>query len=48
MTEPNYIHENTGLPRRERRKFYNPKTGKVKNLPKEYREPATNEPYRRH
>ena len=42
-----YIHENTGLPRRERRHFYNHNTGKVNLVPKEYREEATNVPYRK-
>lgn len=43
----NYIHENTGLPRRERRHFYNHITGKINLVPKEYREEATNVPYRK-
>lgn len=47
MIEPIYIHENTGHSRRERRKYYNYKTGKINNVPKEYQEDATNEPYRK-
>lgn len=43
----NYIHENTGLPRRERRHFYNHRTGNMNLIPKEYREEATNVPYRK-
>jgi hypothetical protein len=40
-----YIHENTGSNRRERRHGYT-KTGKHYIIPKEYRDAATNTPFR--
>lgn len=41
-----YLHENTGPNRRERRHGYT-QTGRHYIVPKEYREEATNEPYRK-
>lgn len=41
-----YIHENTGSNRRDRRHGYT-KTGKHYIIPKAYRDPATNVPYRK-
>jgi hypothetical protein len=44
LPEPQYIHINTGINRRDRRHGYT-QTGKHYIIPKEYREPATNKPY---
>lgn len=46
MTEFEYIHVNTGSNRRERRHGYT-RTGKHYIIPAEYRELATNTPYRK-
>lgn len=46
MTEPTYVHVNTGSNRRERRHGYT-QTGKHFIIPAEYRELPTNVPYRK-
>jgi hypothetical protein len=44
--EPKYIHVNTGSNRRERRHGYT-RTGRHYIIPAQYRELATNTPYRK-
>jgi hypothetical protein len=42
---PEWLHQNTGDSRRDRRHFVT-HTGKKVNIPKEFQVPPTNEPYR--